>query len=162
MDAQGRFTAGKHGGIGEVQVQLGKIVGTARVRVVPDLPIGEDFESFKDGDPINWWVGVSKVKYQIETRDGSKVLKKLHDDNGPIFNRSLGFITAPIPAGYTVEADVMGLKEGRRRGDVGLTNDRYVLELYGNGKKLRVFSWGRARGSRRSSISLGRRIPGIA
>ncbi len=141
VDAQGRFTAGKHGGIGAVQVQLGKIVGTARVRVVPDLPIGEDFESFKDGDPINWWVGVSKVKYQIETRDGSKVLKKLHDDNGPIFNRSLGFITAPIPAGYTVEADVMGLKEGRRRGDVGLTNDRYVLELYGNGKKLRVFSW---------------------
>ena len=107
----------------------------------PSLPISEDFESFKDGDTIGWWVGVSKLKYTIETRDGSKVLKKLHDDKGPIFNRSLAFITPPIPAGYTVEADVMGVKEGRRRGDVGVVNARYVLELYGGGKKLRVMSW---------------------
>ena len=68
-------------------------------------------------------------------------MKKLHDDKGPIFNRSLAFITPPIPAGYTVEADVMGVKEGRRRGDVGVVNSRYVLELYGSGKKLRVMSW---------------------
>ncbi len=141
LDAQGRFTAGGHGGIGEVRAELGKLVGTARVRVVPDLPISEDFESFKDGDTIGWWVGVSKLKYTIETLDGSKVLKKLHDDKGPIFNRSLAFITPPIPAGYTVEADVMGVKEGRRRGDVGVVNARYVFELYGGGKKLRVMSW---------------------
>jgi hypothetical protein len=105
------------------------------------LPISEDFESFKDGDAIGWWVGVSKLKYAIETLDGSKVLKKLHDDKGPIFNRSLAFITPPIAAGYTVEADVMGVKEGRRRGDVGVTNARYVFELYGGGKKARVMSW---------------------
>ena len=165
LDAQGRFTAGKHGGIGEVRAELplrtrgtiatdskrggnsevqaegGKLVGTARVRVVPALPISEDFESFKDGDTIGWWVGVSKLKHTIETLDGSKVLKKLHDDKGPIFNRSLAFITPPIPAGYTVEADVMGVKEGRRRGDVGVVNSRYVMELYGSGKKLRVMSW---------------------
>ena len=119
----------------------GKLVGTARVRVVPELPISEDFESFKDGDTIGWWVGVSKLKHTIETLDGSKVLKKLHDDKGPIFNRSLAYITPPIPAGYTVEADVMGVKEGRRRGDVGVVNSRYVMELYGSGKKLRVMSW---------------------
>jgi hypothetical protein len=141
LDAQGRFAAGKQGGIGEVRAELGKLVGTARVRVVPALPISEDFESFKDGDAIGWWVGVSKLKYTIETLDGSKVLKKLHDDKGPIFNRSLAFITPPIAAGYTVEADVMGVKEGRRRGDVGVTNARYVFELYGGGKKARVMSW---------------------
>ncbi len=137
----GAFIAGKQGGIGEVQAQVGKLVGTARVRVVPDLPISEDFESFKDGDTIGWWVGVSKAKYNIETLDGSKVLKKLHDDKGPILNRSLVYVTPPIPAGYTVEADVMGVQEGRGRGDVGLTNSRYVFELYGSGKKVRVFSW---------------------
>ena len=54
-------------GIGEVRPQLGKLAGTARVRVVPDLPIGEDFESFKDGEIIGWWMGVSKAKYVIET-----------------------------------------------------------------------------------------------
>jgi outer membrane protein assembly factor BamB len=151
LDAKGRFTAGKAGGIGEVRAEIdmsaGKLVGTARVRVVPDLPISENFESYKDGDIIGWWVGVSKAKYNIETRDGSKVLKKLHDDKGPIFNRSLAYITPPIPAGYTVEADVMGAElkvRGSRvvaRGDVGLTNSRYVLELFGKGKYLRVFSW---------------------
>ena len=122
LDAQGQFTAGKRGGIGEVRAEAGKLAGTARVRVVPELPISEDFESYKDGDTIGWWVGVSKPKYTIETLDGSKVLKKLHDDKGPIFNRSLAFITPPIAAGYTVEADVMGVKEGRRRGDVGVVN----------------------------------------
>jgi outer membrane protein assembly factor BamB len=141
LDAQRQFTAGKRGGIGEVRAEVGKITGTARVRVVPELPIREDFESFKDGDTIGWWVGVSKLKYTIETRDGSKTLKKLHDDKGPIFNRSLAFITPPIPAGYTVEADVMGIREGRRRGDVGVVNSRYVMELFGSGKKLRVMSW---------------------
>jgi outer membrane protein assembly factor BamB len=164
LDTQGHFVAGRHGGIGEVRAELpakaagtvlidtkggsgaapaesAKLVGTARVRVVPALPISEDFESFKDGDTIGWWVGVSKLKYTIETRDGSKVLKKLHDDKGPILNRSLAYITPPIPAGYTVEADVMGVQEGRRRGDVGVTNARYVLELFGAGKKLRVMSW---------------------
>ena len=140
-DAQGQFTAGKRGGIGEVRAELGKLVATARVRVVPDLPISEDFESFKDGDIIGWWEGVSKAKHAIETFEGSKVLKKLHDDKGPILNRSLAYITPPIPAGYTVEADVMGIKEGRRRGDVGVVNARYVFELYGGGKKLRVVSW---------------------
>ena len=140
-DAQGAFTAGKRGGIGEVRAELGKLVGSARVRVVPDLPISEDFESFKDGDVIPWWIGVSKAKHAIATLDGSKVLKKLHDDKGPIFNRSLAYITPPIPAGYTVEADVMGVKEGFRRGDVGVVNARYVFELYGGGRKLRVMSW---------------------
>ncbi len=141
MDDQGRFVAGNHGGIGEVRAEVGALKGIARVRVIPELPISEDFEKFKDGDTIGWWVGISKLKYTVETLDGSKVLKKLHDDKGPIFNRSLAFITSPIPAGYTVEADVMGVKEGRRRGDVGVVNDRYVMELYGAGKSLRVMSW---------------------
>jgi outer membrane protein assembly factor BamB len=147
LDTQGRFTAGKRAGIGEVRAEVGKLIGTARVRVVPDLPIVEDFESYKDGDIIGWWVGVSKAKYTIETLEGSKVLKKLHDDKGPILNRSLAYITPPIPAGYTVEADVMGValtEPGSRvvgRGDVGVTNSRYVLELFGSGKKARVMSW---------------------
>jgi hypothetical protein len=108
---------------------------------VPELPISEDFESYKDGDTIGWWSGVSKLKYAVETLEGSKVLKKISNDMGPIINRSLVFITPPIEAGYTVEADVRGAKQGPiRRGDAGVVNDRYVLELIG-GKKARVMSW---------------------
>jgi outer membrane protein assembly factor BamB len=143
-DGHGAFSAGKHGGIGEVKAELdspgGRLVGVGRVRVVPDLPITEDFESFKDGDVIGWWSGASKAKYVVETLDGSKVLKKISNDLGPIINRSLVFITPPIAAGYTVEADIRGAKQGIRRGDAGVVNDRYVLELIA-GRKARVVSW---------------------
>ena len=62
----------------------------ARVRIVPDLPIQEDFESCHDGDVVPWWIGVSKAKHVIETIAGSKVLKKLADNRGPKFNRLHG------------------------------------------------------------------------
>ena len=72
LDAQGRFIAGKRGGIGEVRAEVGKLVGTARVRVVPDLPISEDFESYKDGDTIGWWVGVSKAEVRDRNRSTAR------------------------------------------------------------------------------------------
>ncbi len=140
-DGRLETAGGTSGGTGVVSARLGDLSGAARVRIVPDLPIREDFESHKDGDAVDWWIGCSKGKYEIETLDGSKVLKKLADARGPIFNRSHVFITPPIAPGYTVEADLMGVKDGRKRGDVGLINDRYVLELVGATQRLRVMSW---------------------
>ena len=138
----GNFTPEKNAGsIGMVTAKSGDLTAVARVRVVPELPISEDFDSYEDGGMIPWWIGVSKAKHAIETRDGTKVLKKLADDRGPIFNRSLAYITPPLETGYTVQADVMGNKEGRMRGDVGLINARYVFELMGNVQRLRVVSW---------------------
>jgi outer membrane protein assembly factor BamB len=141
VGSDGTFQAGNSGTVGEVTAKFGALTAIARVRVVPDLPISENFESYPEGSIIPWWMGVSKVKHVIKTVDGSKVLEKIADGKGPIFNRSHVFITPPLPAGYTVEADVMGVKEGRRRGDVGLINDRYVLELFGAVQKARVVSW---------------------
>jgi hypothetical protein len=46
-----------------------------------------------------------------------------------------------LPPGYTVEADLLGVKQGRRRGDVGLINDGYDLELIGGMQRVRVYSW---------------------
>ncbi len=137
----GQFVAGPKGAVGLVTAHWGSLVGEARVRIVPALPIVEDFESYKDRDVIGWWIGVSKAKHVIETLDGSKVLKKLSDDRGPIFNRSHVFITPPLAPGYVIEADVLGAKQGRRRGDVGLINDRYDLELTGSAQTMRVMSW---------------------
>ncbi len=129
------------GSIGTVSAKSGDLSAAARVRIVPEAPFSEDFESYKDGDMISWWIGVSKAKHAIETLDGSKVLTKLADDRGPIFNRSRVYITPPLEAGYTVQADVMGAQLGRRRGDVGLINSRYRLEMYGNVPRMRVMSW---------------------
>ena len=131
---------------------------------MPELPISEDFESYKDGDVVPWWIGVSKAKYSIETLDGNKVLKKLKTDKGPVFDRSHAYITPPIPAGYTVEADGMGVKEGKMgfRGDVGLVNDRYVLENSLAARRRGSSPGFRGRGSRRRSTSLGKRASGTA
>jgi len=142
VNGEGQFTAGPQGTIGEVAAKVSDLQGTARVRVAAELPLAEDFDSYADGDVVGWWVGVSKTRYEVVTLDDSKVLKKLSDDRGPIFNRSHAFITPPLPAGYTVEADVKAPEERRRRrGDAGVINDRYVLELFGGSKRARVMSW---------------------
>jgi len=142
IDSQGSCTApGPGGSIGTVTAQLGELRAEARVRIVPELPIAEDFESYEPGGMLDWWIGVSKAKHAIERVDGSTVLKKLADERGPKFNRSRVYITPPLEPGYTVQADMMGVQEGRRRGDVGLINDRYRLELFGNVPRLRVMSW---------------------
>ncbi len=140
IDSAGKFVA-RSGGSGTVTAAAGGLTAAARVRVVPRLPIVEDFESYDEGGMIDWWIGVSKAKHAIESIGGSKVLKKRADDRGPKFNRSRVYVTEPLAAGYTVQADVMGVKIGRRRGDVGVINCRYRLELDGSVPRMRVVSW---------------------
>jgi outer membrane protein assembly factor BamB len=139
----GRFhAAARHAGsIGEVTALCGGLSGSARVRIVPELPIAEDFEAYGEGKLPAWWIGVSKAKYAVRLLGGSRGLTKLADERGPIFNRSHVFITPPLAPGYTVQADVMGTQDGARRGDVGVINDRYTLELFGGVERLRVVSW---------------------
>jgi hypothetical protein len=142
IDSAGLFSArAGTGSTGVITAKQGDLVATARVRIVPELPVTEDFESFGDGQMIDWWIGASKAKHSVETIEGSRVLKKLADDRGPAFNRSRVYITPPLKAGYTVQADVMGEQQGRRRGDVGVINSRYRLEMFGRVKRLRVMSW---------------------
>lgn len=142
MDDGGKLTLGEGGGsIGTVTAKSGNLKATARVRIVPDTPITENFDAYEEGGMLSWWIGVSKAKHAIETVDGSRVLKKLADDRGPKFNRSRVYITPPLKTGYTVQADVRGEQDGRRRGDVGLINARYRLEMYGRVKRMRVISW---------------------
>jgi outer membrane protein assembly factor BamB len=140
-DGTFRASARHAGSIGEATAQWGSLSGSARVRIVPTLPIVEDFERYREGMLPGWWIGVSKAKYAVVAQGGSKVLEKLADERGPIFNRSHVFITPPLAAGYTVQADVMGTERGSRRGDAGVINDRYTLELFGATQRLRVVSW---------------------
>jgi hypothetical protein len=140
-DGTFQAAARRAGSIGEVTARFGALGGSARVRIVPELPIVEDFESLPDQSLPGWWIGVSKMKYALEKLGGSTVLKKIADQRGPIFNRSHVFITPPLKPGYTVQAEVMGTQQGPRRGDVGVINDRYTLEMFGDLQRLRVVSW---------------------
>lgn len=142
IDSQGQYQApSTGGGTGIVIASVGDLRGTARVRFVPELPIAEDFESAADAQTLDWWIGVSKAKFAVESVEGSKALKKTADARGPMFNRVQVYITPPLEPGYTVQADVRGEQKGRQRGDVGLVNARYRLEMFGRTKRLRIVSW---------------------
>lgn len=135
----------------EAQFAAGTIIAradgqeaTVRVRVAPDGPFREDFESYAaDGVPPGW-IGVSGGKTRIVEKDGSKVLMKQasRERPAPAFLRVMMFPTAPQPIGYTVSADLLGTPKGERSlPDMGLLNARYELTLMGKSQELRLATW---------------------
>lgn len=115
----------------------------ARVRVIPDLPIMEDFDGFKPGDPPPGWVGVDG-KTAIVEKDGTLVLQKSAVSPSAPYSRMRAFSGPPIPIGYTVQADLWASpKEGRTPtlSDMGLINCRYKFILLGFEKQIRLVTW---------------------
>ena len=114
----------------------------ARIRIAPDLPINEDFESLAAGSVPPGWVGVAS-KTQVVEAEG-KALKKLASKArpSPPFMRLRAYATPPIPGGYTVEADLLGkLARKRFKPDMGLINSRYRFIMMGMRKRLRIETW---------------------
>ena len=114
----------------------------ARIRIAPDLPINENFESLAAGSVPPGWVGVAS-KTQVVDAEG-KVLKKLASKArpSPPFMRLRAYATPPIPGGYTVEADLLGkLARKRFKPDMGLINSRYRFIMMGMRKRLRIETW---------------------
>jgi outer membrane protein assembly factor BamB len=129
----------QHSQGGAVTATVGELTGSARVRVLPPLPLAEDFEPFEGKKLPAGWVGLSPVKFSVVARDGSKVLEKLADN--PQFARADVFIGPADLSNYTVEADVLGSEKEDQLPDMGLTANRYTLELLGNNHGLRIISW---------------------
>lgn len=142
-----RFTAGS------IVCRVGDQQAVVRVRICPNYPIRENFDSYTDGQAVMGWIGLGK-KAMVADLDGNKVLKKVADkaNPSPPFMRMDAFTTPPLPAGYTVQADMMGgLKDTRRRAyqpDMGLINNRYYFIALGGDPKgekpgtLRIETWG--------------------
>ena len=53
------------------------------------------------------------VEFTGEDGVKSKVLFKKNDDARPPLARTIAYITMPEPAGYTIEADVMGIESAK-------------------------------------------------
>jgi outer membrane protein assembly factor BamB len=121
---------------GHVRARIGDLEGRARVRAFGELPYREDFESV-EGKGRPWWLGAGR--YQVIERDGGKLLEKPVAARGLL--RSILFIGPDTLHDYTVQAEVMGGQEGRRRTDVGLVNQGYILDLLGNGQDLQIRTW---------------------
>lgn len=128
---------------GKVTLRFRGMESSARVRVVPPLPISESFDGMKAGTQPPGWIGVD-LKTELVDLDGNIALKKKAESPSAPYSRMRAFSNPPRLAGYTVEADVMGeAKKGRHPvlSDLGLINCRYNLILMGYEQTLRVVTW---------------------
>ncbi len=137
----GKFTAGSgnKGQVGVVNATVGGVKGAARIRIVPNLPWNETFDSMKDDSAPAWWVGATAGKYQVASLDGQKVFAKV--PNETLFKRMRLFLGAPNMSNYTIEADVRAIEKRRQIGDVGITAQTYSLVLFGNNQKIEMWPW---------------------
>ncbi|MDD5261304.1 MAG: PQQ-binding-like beta-propeller repeat protein [Methylacidiphilales bacterium] len=133
---------------GMMQASLGELHGYLRGRILPNLPLKEDFEEFKltetnatEGASFAYpplsWIG-ARFKFEVRERDGNKALTKTIDNR--FFQRAQVFIGHPDMKNYTIEADVLSDGNKRKMSDVGVINQRYAILLKGNEQKLEVNS----------------------
>ena len=139
--ANGTFTADPKAGAqaGLVKAAVGSVSGTARIRVVPDLPWTFDFEDGSAVPPAHWINATGK--FAVRDLDGSKVLVKLAENDFAFAKRCRPFFGGPDYSDYTTQADVRALERRRQRGDIGIVAQRYELVLFGNHQRLELQPW---------------------
>ncbi len=136
----GEFTFDKNKGMqaGTITGAFENLKGTARVRVIADVPWQEDFEAIDEGKVPAYFVGAAN-KFAVQTKSGNKVLVKPPASVG--LNRSDIFLGPEGMKGYTIQADLLGMKK-RQLPDIGLTAYRYTLDLMGVSQRLQMRTWG--------------------
>lgn len=128
---------------GELLAKFHAYESRARIRVCPTLPIEESFDGMKTGTQPPGWIGLD-LKTELIDMDGNVVLQKKAESPSAPYARMRAFAGPVIPAGYTVEADMIARpNEGRiaSLSDMGLINDRYKFIMLGYEKRLRLVSW---------------------
>jgi len=133
---------------GAFEATFNGLKGYIRGRVLPYLPLSQDFEAItltetnvNEGAAFAYpplpWIG-ARFKFEIRERDGNKVMAKTIDNK--FFQRATVFLGAPDAKNYTIEADVMSDGNRRKMSEVGVINQRYAIVLKGNDQKLEVSS----------------------
>ena len=134
---------------GAFKATSGKAFGVIRGRILPGLPIAEDFEKTEIKEttltepvaqfsyPPLPWIG-GRFKWEIRELDGNKVLYKTLDN--VFFQRAFTFIGSSDMKNYTLQADLMTDGNRRMKSEVGLINQRYLIAFKGNANELEVSS----------------------
>ena len=133
---------------GAFEAQSDNLKGYIRGRILPYLPIKQDFEKFTLTEtnaaenvmfayPPLPWIG-ARFKFEVRDLNGNKVLAKTMDN--PFFQRATVFIGEPSTKNYTIEADVMSEGNKRVMSEIGLVNQRYYIVLRGASKEVAVHS----------------------
>ena len=140
IDKSGKLTleASQVGQAGTVSAKIGDLQNSARVRVIPELPWEEGFESIEEGKIPPHWVR-AEGRFAVREMDGTNVLVKPPARRG--LHRSNVYIGPPNMKGYTLQVDLLGTKPKRNLPDMGLIAHRYTLEMQGNHQRLQVLSW---------------------
>jgi hypothetical protein len=136
---------------GAFEAKEGDLAGYIRGRVLPGLPLSQDFESVnltemttntmepptKFAYPPLPWIG-ARFKFDVRDVNGNKCLVKTTDN--PFFQRAMVFMGTPDLKNYTIEADVMSDGNKRKMSTVGVINQRYRVVLKGNEQVLETTS----------------------
>ena len=138
---RGQFTAASDAAVqtGEVRVNVGGVVGAARVRVIPPLPWAENFDAMEVGVFPQHWTNTG-MKFITRDVDGKRVFVKTTEGSS-LLSRARAFMGPADLHDYTVEADILATTRRRQVGDAGVVAQRYSLTLFGNAQKLELTPW---------------------
>ena len=140
---------------GQFKATLGDLTGYIKGRVIPALPLSQDFESFDLSNtttntfepptafaypPLPW--NSARFRFEVRERevDGVKTKALTKTIDNKLFQRGQVFFGSPELKNYTVEADVLSEGNRRKMSEVGLINQRYIIVLKGNSQELEVNS----------------------
>jgi outer membrane protein assembly factor BamB len=140
VESDGRFTVASEAAAqaGIVKATVGELSGTARARVIPPLPVDENFESYAPNSVPPHWIN-TRGKYQVRELEGTKVLVKLADN--PFTKRARSYFGPTEWSNYTVTADVRAILKRRQMGDAGVIAQRYALVIFGAHQRLELQAW---------------------
>jgi outer membrane protein assembly factor BamB len=153
FDANGKLTVPSRAkkSAGAYEAQMDGLKGYIRGRVLPRLPIQEDFEAYelsntttntvepptKFSYPPLPWIG-ARFRFEVRELEGTKVLAKTIDNK--FFQRGTSFIGDAEMKNYTVQADVRSEGARRKMSEVGVVNQRYIVVMKGNSQEIEVNS----------------------
>lgn len=117
-----------------ITAKAGELTSKARVRIIPPLPWKFDF-SDKKVPPT--WIGAA-YRHQPKDLDGEPMLVKV--STIPKGTRSQSWMGWTNLHDYTVQADFNAKEGPTGKPDMGLINQRYIVDLMGK-NELQIRSW---------------------
>jgi outer membrane protein assembly factor BamB len=161
FDADGQLVADATNApsAGQFEAVLGDLKGYIKARILPGLPLTQDFEKYELNQdtskppppgvpnqlepptpfaypPLPW--NAARFRFEVRDKDGNKALVKTIDNKRT--QRGMIFINRADLKNYTAEADVMSEGNKRKMSEVGLVNQRYLIVMKGNAQALEVSS----------------------
>ena len=144
---------------GQFQASVGELKGYFKGRILPGVPLKQDFESYELTQdtskppppgvpntlepptpfaypPLPW--NAARFKWEVRDKDGNKALCKTIDNKR--LQRGSIFINRADLKNYTIEADVLSEGNKRKMSEIGVINQRYLINLKGNAQALEVTS----------------------